>query len=140
MDIRTTVANLTEDAEQQIRDGAWEVRPADRLLARKAADGLTAALNGPADEQNLPETERLEDLREVLAVLAITLAHTHGHFAWFLAGASTALSPILQWRSLPATSNRAFGTTVPTPEQFTDAEEAVRHLHAALQRIADPTT
>ncbi|BFV60706.1 hypothetical protein KCMC57_up58100 [Kitasatospora sp. CMC57] len=136
MSIKTTIGDLIEDAERQIRDGAWVVREGEQLLARRAAEGLTEAIDVPADRQSLPDTLRLEDLREALAVLAITLARTHGHLAWFLGGASTALSAILQWRSLPAAPGYDFHTTIPTPDQYTDAEEAVTLLHDALLRIA----
>ncbi|MFI8085395.1 hypothetical protein ACIF6L_31975 [Kitasatospora sp. NPDC086009] len=81
MNIQTTVAALTEDAEREIHDGAWVIKAGDRLLARKAADALTVAVDIPADRHSLPETMRLEGLREAIAALAITLARTHGHFA-----------------------------------------------------------
>ncbi|WP_329493596.1 hypothetical protein [Kitasatospora herbaricolor] len=136
MDIHAAVAALTEEAERQLRDGAWEVGPGDRALARKAAAGLAEAVGEQGERQGLPEGERLEDLREALAVLAITLARTHGRLAWFLAGASTALSPVLHWRSLPAERGSAFGTVVATPEQYADGETAVRCLRNTLTRIA----
>ncbi|MET9611963.1 hypothetical protein [Kitasatospora indigofera] len=139
MNIQTTIAALTEDAERQIHDGAWVIGQGDRILARKAADGLTEAVDIPADRQSLPHTLRLEGLREALAVLAITLARTHGYLAWFLAGASTALSPVLHWRSLPAEPGRDLNTIVPVPAQYTDAEEAVHHLRDVLTRIATTT-
>ncbi|RKE23478.1 hypothetical protein [Streptomyces sp. TLI_171] len=136
MDIRTSIAQLTEEAEREIHDGGWEVAEGERLLARKVADGLTEAVDVPTDRQDLSETVRLEDLREAIAVVAITLARTHGHLAWFLGNAGTALSPVLHWRSLPADPEHAFGTIVPTPSQFTDAEVAVRQLRDTLIRIA----
>ncbi|MFJ7280819.1 hypothetical protein [Kitasatospora sp. NPDC098663] len=136
MDIQTTIAKLTEEAERETREGAWKITEGERLLARKVADGLTETVDVPADRQSLPEAVRLEDLREAIAVIAITLARTHGHLAWFLGGAGTALSPVLHWRSLPADPHHAFGTILPSPDQFTDAEEAVRHLRDTLTHIA----
>ncbi|WP_405015071.1 hypothetical protein [Kitasatospora sp. NBC_01539] len=140
MEMRTTVVGLAEEAEQQIREGVWE-RTSDSLAgAARAAAGLGEAV-GPRDTQEvLPAVERLAHLREALAVLAIELARTHGSLAWFLAGASTALSPVLHWRALPADRGRAFGTVVPTSGQFTEAEDAVRHLQDTLTRIAAPIT
>ncbi|WBP91905.1 hypothetical protein [Kitasatospora cathayae] len=83
----------------------------------------------------LPEKDRLEHLREVVAVLAIALARTHGHLAWFLSGAVTVLEPVLRWRALLAEDDHAFGTVPPALEQYTEAENAVRRLQATLARI-----
>ncbi|MGW2539700.1 hypothetical protein ACWC5I_02195 [Kitasatospora sp. NPDC001574] len=102
MTMSPTIADLTQEAESQIAEGVWEVDRHDRALARGAADGLARAIKDPVGAAALPVAERLEALREALAVLAITLSRTHGRLAWFLAAASTALSPVLHWRSLPA--------------------------------------
>ncbi|MEU5810715.1 hypothetical protein [Streptomyces sp. NPDC047718] len=127
------IADLVTEAETQVQSGLWEMTPADAALARKAAAGLADVVRGPAEQEALPAIKRLEHLREALAVLAVTLARTHGPLAWFLAHASTALSPILTWRALPAPGPRqTFGATLPTPDELTDAENAVRHLHTTL--------
>ncbi|MFD8414595.1 MULTISPECIES: hypothetical protein [unclassified Streptomyces] len=127
------IADLVREAETQLRDGLWELTPADAALARKAAAGLAEAVHPAPEQQTLPAVKRLEHLREALAALAITLARTHGPLAWFLARASSTLSPVLSWRVLPAAGPRqTFGATVPTPGELHDAEEAVRRLHTAL--------
>ncbi|MFB7125425.1 MULTISPECIES: hypothetical protein [Kitasatospora] len=134
MDMRTAIARLTEEAEQQIHERVWEPSAGERDLAIRVEGGLREAI-GPANVQEvLPEQNRLEHLREVLAVIAIALAGTHGRLAWFLSGAITALEPVLRWRALPA-DDHAFGTVPPAPEQYTEAEDAVRRLQAALARI-----
>ncbi len=126
---------LAEEAEQQIRDQVWEMEPSDRALAREAEAGLRAAVGPPDVQQALPQINRLEHLRETLAVLAISLARTHGHLAWFLSGAINALEPVLRWRALPADRGGTFGTVLAIPEDYTEAEEAIRQLQDALARI-----
>ncbi|MFG3226026.1 hypothetical protein ACGF07_14755 [Kitasatospora sp. NPDC048194] len=128
------VADLAAEAERQVREGLWDFAPQDQALARKTADGLAEAVGSAADQERLPVIERLEDLREALAVLAIGLARTHGRLAWFLARASTVLAPVLHWRALPADRRHSFGTVVPTPHELADAEGAVRRLHTVLAR------
>ncbi|MER5730287.1 hypothetical protein ABT084_18450 [Streptomyces sp. NPDC002138] len=135
MDMRRIVAVLAEEAEQQIQDGVWEVAPGDRTLAREAEAGLRDAVGPPDTQETLKQIERLEHLRETLAVLAIALARTHGRLAWFLSGAINALEPVLRWRALPAGHGGTFGTVLPTPEEYTQAEEAVRRLQDVLARI-----
>ncbi|WP_052391074.1 hypothetical protein [Streptomyces sp. NRRL B-24484] len=126
---------LVAEAERQIRDGLWELAPGDAALALKTASGLVEAVGRGGEPPVLPGIERLECLREALAVLAIGIARTHGRLAWFLAGASTALAPVLHWRVLPAEHGQSFGTVVPAPEELADAENAIRRLHAVLGGI-----
>ncbi|MGW2376330.1 MULTISPECIES: hypothetical protein [Kitasatospora] len=133
--MQTTVASLAEEAERQIRDGVWELTPSDRSLALQAEAGLREAVGSPDTQELRSEKDRLERLREVLAVLAIALARTHGRLAWFLSGAITALEPVLHWRALDADHGSTFGTVPASPEQYTDAETAVRHLQDTLTRI-----
>ncbi|MGW1173788.1 hypothetical protein ACWD4P_08690 [Kitasatospora sp. NPDC002543] len=129
---------LAAEAERQVHSGLWEFTPQDAALARKTADDLAGAI-GPADEQErMPVIERLEHLREALAVIALGIARTHGRLAWFLGRAGVVLSPVLQWRALPAGRSQSFGAVVPSPAELTDAERAVRRLHSALLR-ADTT-
>ncbi|MFD8708676.1 hypothetical protein ACFV1W_39880 [Kitasatospora sp. NPDC059648] len=130
------VAALAAEAERQFRDGLWDLAAQDAALARKTAEALAEALGAEAAPEPPPVIERLEHLREALAVLALGIARTHGQLAWFLARASTILSPVLSWRSLPADRRQSFGTVVPGPEALADAEGAVRRLQAALLRTA----
>ncbi|WP_395570323.1 hypothetical protein [Streptomyces sp. BK79] len=136
MDMRRAVAVLAEEAEQLIQDHVWEVAPGERALALDTAAGLREVV-GPADVQGaLPQIKRLEHLRETLAVLAISLARTHGRLAWFLSGALNTLEPVLHWRALPADRGGAFGTVLPSSEQYTEAEDAVRRLQDVLARVS----
>ncbi|MEY2244521.1 hypothetical protein [Streptomyces sp. BF23-18] len=135
MDMRRVVAVLAEEAEQQIQDQTWKLTPRDRALVLEAEAGLRDVVGSPAVQEVLPQIERLEHLRETLAVLAISLARTHGHLAWFLSGAVAALEPVLRWRALPASRGGTFGTVLPSPEQYTEAEDAVRQLQNALAHI-----
>ncbi|MFD9572464.1 hypothetical protein ACFWBI_21740 [Streptomyces sp. NPDC059982] len=107
---------------------------ADTALARSTATRLATFVGTAAAQEALPGIERLEYLREALAVPAVGTAHTHGQLAWFLGRATAALAPVLQWRALTADREHALGTVLPTPEEFTDAENAVRHLHNVLAR------
>lgn len=84
----------------------------------------------------MPQIDRLEHLRETLAALAISLARTHGHLAWFLSGAINALEPVLRWRALSAERGGTFGTVLASPAENTQAEEAVRRLQDGLAWIA----
>ncbi|MFG2841067.1 STAS domain-containing protein [Streptomyces zaomyceticus] len=128
------MAELAAEAERQTGTGRWDLSAASTALARATATQLADSV-GPLDIQEaLPGIERLERLREALAVVAIGTAHTHGQLAWFLARANIALTPVLRWRALTADREHAFGTVVPTPEEFTDAENAVRHLQSVLAR------
>ncbi|MCU7826925.1 hypothetical protein KSNIM_35825 [Kitasatospora sp. DSM 101779] len=129
------VEALVAEAERQLRDGLWELAPGDTALALKTASGLADAVGTGCDGPS-PGIERLERLREALAVLAIGIARTHGRLAWFLARASTALAPVLHWRILPAAQGQSFGTVVPTPEELADAENATRRLHTVLAGIS----
>ncbi len=139
MDMRRIVAVLVEEAEQQIQDQMWTLTPSERALAREAETGLRDAV-GPSHVQgSLPQIKRLEHLRETLAALAITLARTHGRLAWFLSGALNALEPVLRWRALSVDGGATFGTVLPSAEEYTEAEEAVRLLQDALSRIAAET-
>ncbi|MFD0268558.1 hypothetical protein ACFVGY_18590 [Streptomyces sp. NPDC127106] len=136
--MRAQIADLVAEADTQLRGGLWELDAGDAALARKAAASLAEAVGPAAEQQTLLVIKRLEHLREALAVLAVTLARTHGPLAWFLARAITALSPVLTWRALPAAGQRqSFGTTVPTPSELQDAEEAVRHLHTTLAHTGE---
>ncbi|GAA3486984.1 hypothetical protein GCM10018987_10630 [Streptomyces cremeus] len=73
---------------------------------------------------------------ENIATLAIALAHVHGHTAWFLGAAATAFTPVLHWRALHAEDPHTFGAVSPSPQQYAEAEDAVRKLQSALARIA----
>ncbi|MFF0277113.1 STAS domain-containing protein [Streptomyces sp. NPDC004330] len=128
-------AALSAQAERQTSADQWDLSAAGAALARTTATQLGETV-GPAHVQEaLPGIERLERLREALAVLTIGTAHTHGQLAWFLSSATVALTPVLRWRALVAEDRQAFGTVVPTQEEFTDAENAVRHLRTALTHI-----
>ena len=140
MDVRLVVVRLrpeaAEEADRQLRDQRWELAPSERALAHETEAGLRKVV-GPADAQKaLPQIDRLERLRETLAVLAISLARTHGRLAWFLSGALNALEPVLRWRALPADHGGTFGTVLASPDEYTEAEEAVRQLQDGLARIA----
>ncbi|MFI2608385.1 hypothetical protein [Kitasatospora sp. NPDC018619] len=125
---------LAAEAERQLRSGLWEFTPQDAALARKTADDLAGAIGPAAEQERMPVIERLEHLREALAVLALGIARTHGRLAWFLGRAGGVLSPVLRWRALPADRGQSFGTVVPSPAELTDAEAAVRRLRTALVR------
>ncbi|SEC10437.1 hypothetical protein SAMN05216532_0483 [Streptomyces sp. 2231.1] len=79
-----------------------KLAPSDRALALEAEAGLRDVVGPPDVQEALPHIKRLEHLRETLAVLAISLARTHGRLAWFLPGALNALEPVLRWRALPS--------------------------------------
>jgi len=114
----------------------WELAPSDRVLVHETEAGLRKAVGPPDIHEALPQIDRLEHLRETLAVLAISLSRTHGRLAWFLSGAINALEPVLRWRALPADRGGTFGTVLATPEEYTEAEEAVRRIQDGLARIA----
>ncbi|MFJ3205773.1 STAS domain-containing protein [Streptomyces sp. NPDC086989] len=132
MGIGAQVALLTAQIERQTSAGQWALSDADTALARATATRLGAFVGAAAVQEALPGIERLEYLREALAVLAVGTAHTHGQLAWFLGRAAAALSPVLHWRALTADREHALGTIVPTLEEFTDAENAVRRLNIVL--------
>ena len=129
MSVYSAVQAVVEEAEQELACGAWKPTEIDRGLVQRLRGSLQPFI---ADEDGGSSTERLERLREGMAAVAITLASCHGPLAWFLGQCATALSPVLQWRSLPADTGHAFKTTMPTPEQFTDAERAFVLLHTLL--------
>ncbi|MFJ8649394.1 hypothetical protein ACIRNI_25140 [Streptomyces sp. NPDC093546] len=133
--MRTVIEDLAEEAERLIREDVWVLTPADRTVAAKAAADLHAAVGTPQTQQALSEVDRLEHLREALAAVAIALAHVHGRLAWFLGAAATALTPILHWRAVPAEDGPTFGAVPPTPQQYTDAEDAIRRLQSTLAGI-----
>lgn len=136
MDMRRIVAVLAEEAEQQVQDQVWKLEPSDRALAPETEAGLRDVV-GPANvQEDLPQIKRVEHLRETLAVPAISLSRTHGRLAWFLSGALNALEPVLRWRAMPAERGRSFGTVLSSPEEYTEAEDAVRRLQDALAVIA----
>ncbi|OPC77097.1 hypothetical protein B4N89_41760 [Embleya scabrispora] len=135
MDLQTSMTGLTDEARQQVRDRVWVLTSHDHALALQVEAGLREAVGSPETHQDLPAINRLERLRETLAVLAISLARTHGHLAWFLSGALTVLEPVLRWRALPAERRESFGTVVPDPGQYTQAENAVRHLQDTMAQI-----
>lgn len=111
---------LAEEAERQIRDQVWVLATGERVLVRDTVAGLRKVV-GPSGVQGaLPQIERLERLREVLAVLAISLARTHGRLAWFLSGAISALEPVLRWRALAAGSGGSFGTVLAGGEEYAE--------------------
>ncbi|MFC9795537.1 STAS domain-containing protein [Streptomyces sp. NPDC127584] len=128
-------AALSAQAERQTSTAQWDLSAAGTALAHATAIQLGETIR-PADvQQELPGIERLERLREALAILTIGTAHTHGQLAWFLSSATVTLTPVLRWRALTADERQSFGTVVPTSEEFTDAENAVRHLRTALSHI-----
>ena len=135
MDMRGTVAVLAEEADQQIHHQAWELAPHDHALAVEALAGLRKAVGPAKIQETLPQRDRLEHLRESLAVLALGLARTHGRLAWLLSGAINALEPILHWRAVSIEHGSTFGTVPATHEQYTEAEDAVRRLQDVLARI-----
>jgi hypothetical protein len=135
MEMRTVVAALANEAEQQIHYQVWQLTPSDQALALEAEAGLREAVGPPEVQEALSLKDRLEHLRETLAVLALCLARTHGRLAWFLAGAINALEPVLRWRALAAEHGGTFGTVLASPEEYTEAEDGVRRLHAVLVRI-----
>ncbi|MFB7616882.1 hypothetical protein [Kitasatospora sp. NPDC056181] len=136
MGMREAVDQVVHEAELQLTDGTWELAVTDSDLARQAAAALTDAV-GPVDaHQALPRIERLAALREALAALALTVARTHGHLAWFLADASSHLTPVLHWRALDAPDDRTFGAVLPADDELADAEAAIRLLAAILARIS----
>ncbi|MFF4540003.1 STAS domain-containing protein [Streptomyces aureus] len=132
------VAALAALVAQQIRDGLWELSDEESALARATGDRLAEAIGPGAVQERLTGIERLERLRAAIAEIAISLAHTHGRLAWFLARTATALTPVLDWRALTAEDGQSFGTRVPEPRELTDAENAVRRLRTAL--TGDPDT
>lgn len=135
MDMRSSVAALAGEAQQQIHDQLWELAANERALALEAEDGLRKAIGPPEVQEALPLKDRLEDLREALAVLALCLARTHGPLAWFLSGAITDLESVLHWRAVSPGRGPTFGTVQASPEQYTEAEDAVRLLQKALAQI-----
>ncbi|MFB7864768.1 hypothetical protein [Streptomyces sp. NPDC056069] len=135
MSMQTVIEDLAEEAERLIREQVWVPTPADHAVAAKAAADLHAAIGTTQSHATQPTVERLEHLREVLASLAIALAHVHGRLAWFLGAATTALTPVLHWRALPAEDGPTFGAVPPTPQEYTEAEEAVRRLQHTLTLI-----
>ena len=135
MDMRRIVAVLAEEAEQQIRDHVWELTPQDRALVLEAEAGLRKAVGPPEVQEALPQVDRLEHLRETLAVLALCLARTHGRLAWFLSGAINALEPVLRWRALSAEGGGTFGTVLASPGEYAEAEDAVCRLQEILSQI-----
>ncbi|MCG6494384.1 hypothetical protein [Kitasatospora sp. A2-31] len=134
MSMFKAVDQVVHEAQLQLADGTWDLSASDSALARQTAAALAGAV-GPADvHEALPRIERLAALREALAALAMTVARTHGHLAWFLADASSHLAPVLHWRALDAPGGRAFGAVLPTDDELADAEAAVRLLTDALTR------
>ncbi|MEU9917776.1 hypothetical protein [Streptomyces sp. NPDC051001] len=136
MDMRRIVAVLAEEAEQQIHNQVWKPAPSECALAHETEMGLRKAVGPPDVQETLPQIDRLEHLREALAVLAISLARTHGRLAWFLSGAINALEPVLRWRALSSDRGGTFGTVLASLEEYTEAEEAVRRIQDSLARIA----
>ncbi|WP_345695169.1 hypothetical protein [Kitasatospora terrestris] len=131
------VEALAHEMARQVGQGLWELPAHDADLARATAARLADAV-GPAPAQEaLAGIERLEHLREAVAAIAIAVARTHGRLAWFLARAADALTPVLRWRALTAEDALTFGTRVPGADELTDAENAVRRLHAALAEDLD---
>ncbi|MFD9690810.1 hypothetical protein ACFWXO_34195 [Kitasatospora sp. NPDC059088] len=134
-DLSGQLAELVAEAERQFQEGLLAFTAQDAALARRIADDLVRAVGTAAGQERLPVIDRLEDVREALAVIAVGIARTHGQLAWFLARASTVLTPVLAWRSLPADRQRSFGTVVPGIGELADAETAVRRLAAGLTRV-----
>ncbi|MFB7908344.1 hypothetical protein ACFC1T_18095 [Kitasatospora sp. NPDC056076] len=90
------MAELVEEAGQQDREKVWELSAGDLALACEVETGLRAAVGPPEIQAALPQIDRLERLRESLAVLAIAIARTHGRLVWFLSGVARALEPVLR--------------------------------------------
>ncbi|MFF0752680.1 hypothetical protein [Streptomyces sp. NPDC004267] len=132
----TVIEDLAEEAERQIRERSWVPAPAERAVTAKAAAGLRAAIGASQSQETLSAIDRLAHVREALAVLAVALANVHGRLAWFLGAAVTALAPVLQWRALPADDGPTFGAVSPTPQQYSEAEDAIRRLQTTLAAIA----
>ncbi|MFF3006768.1 hypothetical protein ACFVTF_28665 [Kitasatospora sp. NPDC057940] len=133
--MREEITRLVAEAERLLRGGLWDPAQGNAALARETATGLAEAVREESVQGRLPFPERLERLRETLAVIAIAIARTHGQLTWFLAQAGAALAPVLQWSALPADQKWSFGTVVPTPDDLADAEQAVRRLHFVLAHI-----
>ncbi|MFF9915329.1 hypothetical protein [Streptomyces sp. NPDC013457] len=129
------IENLAEEAERLIRERVWVPTHDDRAVAEKAAAELQAAIGTAQSQEMLPEVDRLAHLREALAALAIALAHVHGRLAWFLGAAATTFTPVLHWRALPAEGGSTFGAVTPEPQQYTEAEDAIRRLQSTLTGI-----
>ncbi|MFE5940307.1 hypothetical protein ACFQ69_33655 [Streptomyces sp. NPDC056470] len=62
--------------------------------------------------------------------MALALAHVHGRLAWFLGAAATTFTPVLHWRALPSDDDLTFGAVKLEPEQYTEAEDAIRRLQS----------
>lgn len=138
MGMLKAVTLVVTEAELQLSDGTWQLTRADAVLAQETATALAAAV-GPTDtHEALPRIERLAALREALAALALTVARTHGHLAWFLSDASSHLAPVLHWRALDAPGGRSFGAVLPTDDELADAEAAIRLLTDTLTRTSRP--
>ncbi|QES04697.1 hypothetical protein DEJ44_03110 [Streptomyces venezuelae] len=135
MGMRMVIEELADEAERQVRDQVWILGAADLAAAAKAADDLHDAISSRVVQEELPLVQRLAHLREALAVLAVALAHVHGRMAWFLGAATTALTPILNWRALPPDGGPTFGAVQPTLQEYEEAEDAVRRLQKALAAI-----
>ncbi|MGW2788174.1 STAS domain-containing protein [Streptomyces populi] len=130
-------AALAAHVAEQMRDGLWELAVEESALARTTADRLAEVIGPAAVQEEQTGIERLERLRAAIAEIAISLAHTHGRLAWFLAQAATAFTPVLDWRALVADERQSFGTRVPEPGELTDAENVVRRLHPVLAATPD---
>ncbi|MFE5618298.1 hypothetical protein [Streptomyces sp. NPDC056524] len=134
--MRTAIDDLAKEAERLIRERAWVPSHHDCAVAEKAAADLQAAIGAAHSHEMLPAVDRLAHLREAIAAVAIALAHVHGRLAWFLGAAATTLTPVLHWRALPAEDGSAFGAVTPEPQQYAEAEDAIRRLQSALADIA----
>lgn len=135
MDMHSSIAALAGEAQQQLHEQLWELAPNQRALALEAEDGLRKAIGPPEVQEALPLKDRLEHLREALAVLALCLARTHGPLAWFFSGAITALESVLHWRAVSPGSGPTFGTVQASPEEYAEAEDSVRLLQKVLAQI-----
>ncbi|RKT09251.1 hypothetical protein BX285_6329 [Streptomyces sp. 1114.5] len=138
MGMLKAVDRVVDEAELQLTDGTWQLTATDAALARETAAALAGAVGPAGTHEALPRIERLAALREALAALALTVARTHGHLAWFLADASSHLAPVLHWRALDAPGGRSFGAVLPTDAELADAEAAIRLLTHALTRTSQP--
>ncbi|MFG2825686.1 hypothetical protein ACGFX4_40435 [Kitasatospora sp. NPDC048365] len=132
MDMTGSVGHIVAEARHQLAQGLWEPTRSDIVLARRTAQSLAEAVGRAPAQTELPSIERLARVREALACVALAVARTHGHLAWFLGRCGSELAPALHWGCPPAPQGRAFGTALPTPGQLGDAEEAIRILTAAL--------
>ncbi|ROO86708.1 hypothetical protein EDD29_4286 [Actinocorallia herbida] len=124
------VEGVIDEALRDLAAGHWRMSRTERARAEELR--VTLGSFGRPSAEVAGVRERLEDLREGLAAAAICVASCHGPLAWCLSQVILALNPILSWRSLPEVAGHDYGTVIPTPDQLTDAEQAMARLHHFL--------